>query len=139
MKAVADTNVLVSGLLWFGPPHELLIAAERGSLMLYTSPALLVELFAVLSLPKLTPKLIARHATADELVSGYVRLAHLLTPRPIPPVIAADPEDDAILACALSAQADWIISGDIHLLQLGSYRNVRIITPRQALRHLTHR
>jgi putative PIN family toxin of toxin-antitoxin system len=133
MKVVADTSVLVSAVLWTGAPHQLLMAAEAGRIRLYTSPALLEELEGALSRPTFTLRLSARRTTVQILVAGYARLAHLVLPSPIPPVITEDPDDDEVLACALAAQATHIVSGDRHLLSLKSYQSVAIMTPRTFL------
>ena len=130
MRVVADTNVLVSAFLWTGPPHRLLTAAERGRLTLYTSPVLIEELADVLARRKFAPRLRALEVTVEELVVGYLKLARLLVPQPIPPVIKEDPEDDHVLACALAAQASYLVTGDPHLLHLTSYRTVPIVSPR---------
>lgn len=63
---------------------------------------------------------------------GYVELATPVTPAPIQPVILRDPDDDHVLACALAAQADLIVSGDAHLLDLKQFQGMRIVTAAQA-------
>ena len=69
----------------------------------------------------------------EGLVLGYAELASLVDPLPIPPTILADPDDDHVLACALAAQAELIVSGDRHLFGMGSFRSIEIITAAQAL------
>jgi uncharacterized protein len=71
--------------------------------------------------------------TAEQLASGYGVLAELAEPALIPPVIADDPDDDAVLACAIAVTADAIVSGDHHLLELGEYQKIPICTPAQFL------
>ena len=131
MKVVADTNVVVSGLLWHGPSRQVLDAARTGVIQLFTTAVLLVELQDVLRRPKFAERLTRAGVTADQLVSGYGALAELVQPVPVPTVIAADPDDDAVLACALAVAADAIVSGDHHLLELAKYRKIPIRTPAQ--------
>ena len=89
MRAVIDTNVLVSGLLWHGAPHALL----------------------------------------DE-----VRLlAEMIEPPLLSQPVCRDPADDAVLALAIVAQVDLIVSGDGDLLTLASYADIPILTPAQAV------
>lgn len=133
MRVVADTNVLVSALLWSGTPHRLLAFAESGRLALYTSPALIDELAGVVVRHRFAARLSALGVTAEEVVANYLKLAHLILPHPISPVIAADPDDDAVLACAVAAQAACIISGDPHLLSLKHYHDIHIVSPRTFL------
>ena len=133
MRVVADTNVLVSALLWSGAPHRLLALAETSRIALYTSPALIDELAGVLARHHFTARLNVLRVADEELVANYLKLAHLVLPIPISPVIVADPDDDAVLACALAADAAYIVSGDPHLLSLKRYHAVHIVSPRTFL------
>src|SRR4051794_24518865 len=112
MRVVIDTNIVVSGLLWHGPPRQVLDAAREGIIELYTSEDLLAELDDVLGRGKFAARLLAARVTVAELVLGYSVLAHLIEPYDIGSVVLADADDDAVLACALAAQAEVIVSGD---------------------------
>ena len=116
MRVVADTNTVVSGLLWHGPPRQVLDAARAGTLQLYTTAVLLAELDEVLQRPKFAQRLTLAGVTTRTLVLGYAALARLIEPAVIVPVVEEDPDDDAVLACAVAAQAEAIVSGDSHLL-----------------------
>ena len=71
----------------------------------------------------------------DELVLGYAALTTLVIPAPVPPTIIADPADDQVLACALAARADLIVSGDKHLHRLGGqYQGIGIVNPANAMK-----
>jgi putative PIN family toxin of toxin-antitoxin system len=133
MRAVADSNVVVSGLLWRGPSRDLLDRAHRGDLELFTSPALLLELQDVLHRRKFSRRFKLARVKPQQLIVGYANLATLVAPTSIDPVVAADPDDDEVLACAVAATVGWIVSGDRHLLDLQEYQGIRILTPRQAL------
>ncbi len=61
------------------------------------------------------------------MVSDYIALVRIVYPVKTPQVIARDPDDDHVLACALAAQADLIVSGDRDLLDLGEYQGIRIV------------
>ncbi|HXG68464.1 MAG TPA: putative toxin-antitoxin system toxin component, PIN family [Blastocatellia bacterium] len=137
MRVVADTNVVVSGLLWRGNPRRVLDAARDGIIELYTSAALLEELEAVLSREKFATRLEAANLTVHELVVGYAALATVIEADAIEPVILADPDDDTVLACALAAQCEVIASGDSHLLDLKQYQGIRIVTATELLAELS--
>lgn len=128
MRVVADTNIVVSGLLWRGNPRLILDAAREGTIDLFTSAVLLAELEDVLSREKFANRLASVLVTPHDLVLGYSALASIIEPATIKPVILADPDDDAILACALAAQGEMIVSGDRHLLDLKQYQDIRIFT-----------
>ena len=133
MRLVLDTNVVASGLLWNGAPAQLLDAAKLGEIELFTSPFLLAELSGILMRTKFAKAIAASGLPCAELVLGYVELALMVRPETIAPTIEADPDDDEVLACAVAAAADLIVSGDRHLHSLGGeYRGMRIVTPAEA-------
>lgn len=134
MRLVADTNVLVSGLLWLGNPGQVLEAAASGRVTVYTSPSLLAELIATLKAPKLASPIRRSGMTLNDLLGRYLNVAIVVQPATVPSVVIDDPDDDQVLACAVAADAELIVSGDKHLLNLGGqYRNIPIVTPAQAV------
>lgn len=135
MRLVLDTNVVASGLLWNGIPSDLLDAAQIGEIELFTTTHLLAELAGILTRAKFAKALAATGLSREALVLGYAELAAIVQPAPIPLTIAADPSDDQVLACALAADAELIVSGDKHLLGLGGkYQGIPVVTPAQAVR-----
>ena len=137
MRVVADTNTLVSGLLWHGNPRRVLDEARAGTQQMYTTAALLAELEEVLQRPKFAQRLSLAGVTSHTLVLGYAALARLVEPAEIAPVILADPDDDAVLACAVAAGAEIIVSGDSHLLDLKDYEGILIVTAAHLLTRIT--
>lgn len=134
MRCVLDTNVVASGLLWNGAPAQLLDAARVGEVELFTSKHLLAELAGILARDKFAKVLAATGLPREELVVSYAELATAIMPSDILPTIAADPSDDQVLACALAAKADLIVSGDKHLHGLGGqYQGIPILRPAEAL------
>lgn len=128
IRVVADTNIIVSGLLWHGAPRRLLDSARTGSIELFTSAALLVELEDVLQRQSFAQRLVLVDLAPRELVLDYAALTTVIEPADIAPAVLADPDDDAVLACAIGAQADAIVSGDSHLLKLKEYGNIPILS-----------
>ena len=127
MRTVADTNVVVSGLLWHGASRRLLDAARQGTVELFTSGALLDELEEVLQREKFLERLAAAQVQAHDLVTGYATLATVVQPAQIEPVVLRDPDDDAVLACAVAAAAANIVTGDRDLLTLRRHREIEIV------------
>ena len=136
MRLVLDTNIVVSALLWKGSPHALLSEArERPAVTLYTSARLLAELADILSREKLATFVRASGHTPDALMQTYLNVARIIaTPQAVPRVIARDPDDDHVVACAVAAQTDLIVSGDGDLLELKACRGIRIVSAVEALR-----
>jgi putative PIN family toxin of toxin-antitoxin system len=130
MKLVLDTHVLVSGLLWDGPPARVLDRVDAGLDRLFISRTLLMELADVLSRPKFIKVFQQFHEDPRDLIAAIAARAIVLEPKPLSsPVILADPADDHVLACALTAEVDVIISGDEHLLGLSKIGAIPILTP----------
>ena len=133
MRIVADTNTVLSGLLWQGTPRQIIDRARVGAITLHTSLLLLAELAEVIGRDKFTRRIHNAQLSAAGLVADYQRLAILADPQPLAEPISRDPDDDHVIACALAAAATLIVSGDDDLLSLGSFREIRILTAREAL------
>jgi putative PIN family toxin of toxin-antitoxin system len=118
MRVVPDTNVVVSGLIWGGPPRQLLDLARHGAIVLYTSTVLLAELDDVLSRDKFAVLLASRKLTPQGIARGYASLARAIVAPAIPRTVPTDADDDAVIACALAAKASLIATGDADLLAL---------------------
>jgi uncharacterized protein len=131
IRAVLDTNTIVSGVGWGGPPGAVLDAALDGRYELITSPALLAELRRVLSYPKLQTVV----GDADELIKLLALAEIVVTPKETV-TISRDPDDDRLIEAALEADADVIVSGDQDLLTLGRIGHIQILTPREFLEYL---
>ena len=138
MRIVADTNTVLSGLLWQGPPRRLLELTRERKVSLYTSLTLIAELAEVIARDKFAERVRAAGLSAAELVEDYERLAEVVTPEPLPAPVSRDPDDDHVLACALAAKAELIVSGDKrHLLVLTEYQGIPIRNASDALGQLT--
>jgi putative PIN family toxin of toxin-antitoxin system len=130
LRLVPDTNVVVAGLLWNGPPRRLLEAATEHAdqKLFFTSPALLSELRHTLRYPKFVQRIERFSTSADALVAQYAALVSLVTPATVPRVVSRDADDDHVIAAAVAAHATLIVSGDRHLLSMGSYEGIEIVT-----------
>jgi putative PIN family toxin of toxin-antitoxin system len=138
MRIVGDTNTVLSGLLWQGPPRRLLDLARERKVSLRTSLTLVAELAEVIARDKFAERVRAAGLSAAELVEDYERLAEVITPQPLPAPVSRDPDDDHVLACAVAGKAELIVSGDKrHLLVLGQYQGIPIRAASEALGVLT--
>lgn len=139
MRLVLDTNTAISALLWHGIPGKLIDGAQSKTLFLFSSAPLLAELRGVLSREKFAKQLRAKSLTPDEIADGYAALVSIVTPAVVRPTVLRDPPDDLVLATALAAHADLIVSGDPDLLNLKSYQHIPIVTAADALKRATQR
>jgi len=133
VRIVADTNTIVSALLWRGSPHRLIAAVEEYPIDFYTSRALLSELADVLPRRKLSKAIRATGKTPGQLIAEYEGFVQMVTPASIRRTVPGDVDDDQVLACALAARADLIVSGDAHLRNLKRYQGMRIVAAAEAL------
>lgn len=139
LRVVLDTNVFVSSLLVkSGQPAEALDAWRSRSYLLVTSPPLIAEIVNTLSYERIRRK----YNITDDDVAALVTLLEkdaLVVPgqTEISGVIPDDPDDERVLACALEGQADLIVSGDHHLLDLKTYEGIPVVTVRQFLERLS--
>ncbi len=128
MKVVFDTNVLLSAFLTEGLCSKLLLRAKRGEFDLYLCPFILHEFR-----DKLKNKIKATPIEIREAISLVTEAASMTAPE-ISDVrvykASRDPDDDKVIACAVSVGADYIVTGDSDLRQIGSYGAVRMISPR---------
>jgi putative PIN family toxin of toxin-antitoxin system len=124
-KVVLDTNVLISGILFGGNPRQILELVIQGKIDAYISPAIFTEFREVLVRPKfgLTQEKCFSIAREIEDIFCFV------FPRITVDLIKDDPDDNILLECALAAGVKYIITGDPHLLKLGPFEKIKIISP----------
>jgi putative PIN family toxin of toxin-antitoxin system len=128
IRVVADTNIFISALMFGGLPGTFLDLAFVKSFQLVTSPVLLDELDE-----KLRGKFGVSPKDADLIRLRLEAAALIVEPDFSLKVIEDDPDDDRVLECAVAAKADYIVSGDRHLLKLSSYRDIPVMTVRQLM------
>ena len=127
----------MSALLWRGKPYQLLAAIrEHSNLQLYSSGALLEELADVLTRPSPKKRLALIDKHVREVLLDYVAAVQIIDVAPLPEPVCRDSDDDVVLALALAASADLIVSGDNDLLVLEQFEGVPIVNAAQALLRL---
>jgi putative PIN family toxin of toxin-antitoxin system len=133
VRAVLDTNVLLSGLLWHGHSHTLLEHVRAGTLSIVSSPVLLTELADVIGRPKFDAILTRANTSREQALAEVRQLAEVIEPPLLAQPVCRDPDDDHVLALALAAHVDLIVSGDDDLLVLHTFAGIPILTPAQAV------
>ncbi len=121
-RAVFDTNAFVSAYAFGGKPAGLMRAAITGDIVLVTSPALLAELARVLA-----DKLAFDAAHGEQVVAQIARVAEIVRPK-VRIGLIGDEADNRVLECAREGGAEWIVSGDSHLLELGEFEGIAVLS-----------
>ena len=135
LRLVLDTNIVVAGLLWNGPPRRLIeLAIEGETVELYSSPVLLDELAHTLGYSKFAARIDGFGTSIAALVAQYTALVNLVVPASVPRIIVNDADDDHVVAAAVAARAELIVTGDRkHLLPIGSHQGIAIVTAREVV------
>jgi len=132
MKAVLDTNLFVSAIISSqGKPAQILDAWRAGRFDLVMRGDIIEEVREVLGRPHLQRRHRWTGEEIDRFLDDLERLATITPGELAVRAIADDPDDNMYLACAVEGGADYIISGDRHLLQLGAFEGIEIVTPAQ--------
>jgi putative PIN family toxin of toxin-antitoxin system len=126
IRIVLDTNVIVSALVFGGLPRSILELTEAGHYRMFYSEAIQDEVRRVLE-----GKFGWAPAMLQTVLPVLWDMGELVVPRIAVNAVPDDLDDNRILECAVAAKAHFIISGDRHLLALGSYESISIVSPRQ--------
>ena len=137
MKLVIDTNTIISGSLWQGPPARLLSTALGGKAKMFLSLSMLLELRETLQRPRFAQRLAGRGETPETIQARFRAACNEAIPAQVmPPPELRDPDDLHVLACAVGASADAVVTGDKDLLTLKVFEGIPIINAGEALRRL---
>lgn len=133
MRVTADINLIVSAALWGGNPRRVVDSARDGFFELYTSPILLNELKDILGRAKFKKQFLQVGFTPEDLIGEFLGFAIVIEAVQIQSGVSRDPDNDAVLACALASESEIIVSGDNDLLELGGYKDIRILSATEFL------
>lgn len=128
LKIVLDANVWISALLWGGKPAEIVKAAEKGQFIILLSEEIAGEISQVLAYPKIAKVYQATGLRREDLVEAVLKIGKFVQVTRKAHVVVEHPADDKFIECALAGSAEYIVSGDKHLLKVGSYKKTRILS-----------
>ncbi|MDF5720338.1 MAG: putative toxin-antitoxin system toxin component, PIN family [Rhizonema sp. PD37] len=133
MRVVLDVNVWISGLLWGGVPAKALRLARNQKITIFASEALLLELEATLRRDKFQPRLQERGYTFEHLMSVVKEFSNFCPTTSVDAPQLRDSKDNKILAAAVAADAEAVVTGDLDLLVLIEFNGIPILTPQDFL------
>ncbi len=126
MRVVVDTNVVISGIFFSGPPYKILKAWNDGLIQMLVSEEILDEYFRVgRSLGLLHPLI-----DIERILELICINSEFVSVKDLPEPVSADSTDDKFISCAVHGRSKIIISGDRHLLQLTGFKGIEILKPR---------
>ncbi len=128
-KVVIDTNVIISAFGWDGHPEEIIKLVNKGKIENFTSIEMINELSNAIKYPRLK----FPESLQAEIIETIFSISSIVNVNQSLNIIDEDPGDNKVIECALSAKAEFIISGDKHLLELKKFKEIEILTPSEFL------
>ncbi len=136
LRVVLDSVVAVSAFLTKGLTADLVSQCQE-NVNLYTAEEILQEIrYVLLEKPHIRSRYTYSSNTVETFINYLRDISMVVTQLPKIRVIERDPKDDMIIACAVAASANYIISRDRDLLDLGNYQQIQIITPKEFMQIL---
>jgi len=129
VKIVLDANVFISSFFWGGNPKKVVDRVIAGIDDLFVTKEIMDEIEEVVKRPKF-------HADNDRInyfISAIEEIANKITPQKLIKNGSRDIKDNKYIECGITANADYIISGDIHLLELKKYKKIKIVNAKDYL------
>mgnify|MGYP001139472075 CR=1 FL=1 len=133
LRAVLDTNVLVSGLITLGKPRELLSIISRREATLVLSKEILNELSKVMRRDKFAEY--AEEQQVERFIKDIESIAEIIELKSQIKVVE-DPKDNIVISTAIEGEADIIVSGDHHLLSLKVFKGIKVLSVDEAVHML---
>lgn len=129
MKIVCDTNTIVSGFLFRGNESRLFELADEGKMQNFISEEIIEEVARVLAYPKLK----TTREEREKITGKLIGISTMVEPKRQIKAVQEDPTDNKFIECAIEAKADYIVSGDKHLLKLKEFEGIKIARTKEVL------
>ncbi len=126
MKIILDTNVLISGIFFSGPPYQILKAWKESKIKIAVSKEILAEYHRVAE--ELSEKFPS--VEISQILALFTIHAEMVTTQGLEVSVCEDPDDDMFISCALRSKSKIIVSGDKHLLKISGYQEIEVLKPR---------
>jgi uncharacterized protein len=133
MRVVVDVNIWISALLWGGVPDKVVILAQEQTITIFASDALFLELETTLRRPKFQSKIQSLNLNLEDVINATKDVLEFCPTISVDAPQLRDPKDIVVLAAAVAANAEAIVTGDLDLLVLIKFNGIPILTPQDFL------
>lgn len=127
-KVVIDTNIYISAIFWGGKPREVVDLGRDENMLIFTSSDIEREIAE-----KLRTKFRLDEEETNQIISDFSTFTIPVKIKKQIQAVLDDPDDDKFIECAVSCGADFIVSGDQHLLRIKEYAGIKILTAAEFL------
>jgi len=134
MKVVLDTNILVSGTFWKGDSDKIIEIIDKGEVELILCKELIDEYFDVINRDEIIDKIKNKNLVLNKSIHNIINNSNLVVPLEKFDIIKEDSDDNVVLECAVEGKVDYIVTQDNHILKLGEFQGIKIITPEEFLK-----
>jgi hypothetical protein len=120
-------------MIWGGSPAKIIKAAEDKKIRIIVSEEIIREISQTLAYPRLRQVYEKAEVERQELIEAILRIGKLVEATAMTNIVREDPADNKFIECASASETDYLVSGDRHLLKIGSYKKTRIISVNEFL------
>ena len=131
MKVVIDTNVFISATFWHGDPERIITKAENNEIELVLSKEIIEEFIKVLHYKEITEKIKDKDLEMKYTIKKIISISEIVEPSKKLEVVKDDPDDNKFIEAAVEGKCAYIISSDKHLLKIGDYEGIIILSPKK--------
>lgn len=125
-------------MIWGGSPASIIGSAEADRIRIVVSEEIVREISRILAYPRLREIYEGAGITREELMEAVLRIGKMVEVKTRINLVTEDPDDNKFLECAIDGHADYIVSGDEHLLKIKVYKGIRILSVKQFLELQAH-
>jgi len=134
MKVVLDTNIIISATFWEGTPFRIMEFIKDNKIELFISEEILKEYSEVINYPEIKDKIKDKYLEARTTFDELINISKLIVPTRKIDIVEEDPDDNAIIECAVEGNVNYIITKDNHLLKLKEFERIKIVLPEDFLK-----
>ena len=139
LRVTLDTNILISGSFWTGDSFRILDEIDKKRIICILSKDIIDEYERVIGCDEIIGKVENKALILSKVVQNVILDSELVQPRIRLNIVKDDPTDNRVIECAKAGRSNFLITNDAHLLTLKEFESIKIVTPKEFLRHFDSR